>query len=315
MRLVNKVKVLTHSGLSIVEVMAIAIQRCIQPLQSRVTPLWNYNREDDASRYRRKGPDSQAALAAALADLYKGEEEDFLRLNYREAFSMYNPIEWVSFLTGQYFFTHWDALTEYPGCFLNSHGGKLSRTLTAPPPARGSRSQWGPRIPWGSGHICRVRRWSLLSGEPWRLGGGHYGWLPRLLSLREGKCSETIFSKKSDTSTSLLILYIGPCFAGSALSEPYSREGDQEKVSIFAEGPWKTKGGRQYLSTCSTIEKVYTSLLIFGCEVGPSFESSLYHHRRGIRCTVGKVPVGRAATNPAPEIPIGTGVGNMSLRQ
>ena len=101
MNLVNKIKILTHSGLSIVEVMAIAIQRCIQPLQSRVTPLWNYNGEDDASRYRRKGPDSQAALAAALADLYKGEEEDFLRLNCREAFSMYNPIEWVSFLSVQ----------------------------------------------------------------------------------------------------------------------------------------------------------------------------------------------------------------------
>ena len=49
MRLVNKGKVLTHSGLSIVEVMAIAIKRCIQPLQSRVTPLWNYNGEDNAT--------------------------------------------------------------------------------------------------------------------------------------------------------------------------------------------------------------------------------------------------------------------------
>ena len=81
MRLVNKVKVLTHSGLSIVEVMAIAIQRCVQPLQSRVTPLWNYNGEDDACRYRRKGPHGQVALAAALADLYKGEEEEFIRVN------------------------------------------------------------------------------------------------------------------------------------------------------------------------------------------------------------------------------------------
>ena len=34
-----------------------------------------------------------------LTDLYKGEEEDFLRLNYGEGFSMYSPIEWVSFLT------------------------------------------------------------------------------------------------------------------------------------------------------------------------------------------------------------------------
>ena len=38
--------------------------------------------------------------------IYKGEEEDFLRLNCREAYSMYTPIEWVSFLTVQFFFTH-----------------------------------------------------------------------------------------------------------------------------------------------------------------------------------------------------------------
>ena len=101
--MVSKVKLLTHSGLSVIEVMAIAIKQCIQPLQSRVAPLWNYNGEDDASRYRREGPDNQAALAAMLVDLYKGEEEDFACLSCREGFSMYNPIEWVS-LVIHYFF-------------------------------------------------------------------------------------------------------------------------------------------------------------------------------------------------------------------
>ena len=96
-RLVSKVRLLAHTELSIVEVMAIAIKRCVQPLQSRVTPLWCYNGEDDASRYRRKGPDTPAELATILADLYKGEKEDFLRLNCREGYSMYNPIEWVRF--------------------------------------------------------------------------------------------------------------------------------------------------------------------------------------------------------------------------
>ena len=94
-RLVSKVRLLAHTELSIVEVMAIAIKRCVQPLQSRVTPLWCYNGEDDASHYRRKGPDTPAELATILADLYKGEKEDFLRLNCREGHSMYNPIEWV----------------------------------------------------------------------------------------------------------------------------------------------------------------------------------------------------------------------------
>ena len=81
MRLVSKVRLLTHFGLSIVEVMAIAVKRCIQPLQSRVGPLWNNNGEGNASRYTRNGPDNQAALAAMLADLYKRKEEDFIRLN------------------------------------------------------------------------------------------------------------------------------------------------------------------------------------------------------------------------------------------
>ena len=59
-RLVSKVRLLAHSELSIVEVIVIAIKRCVQPLQSRVTPLWCYNREDDASCYGRQGPDTPA---------------------------------------------------------------------------------------------------------------------------------------------------------------------------------------------------------------------------------------------------------------
>nr|XP_020181084.1 formin-like protein 1 [Aegilops tauschii subsp. strangulata] len=56
--------------------------------------MWNYNGEDDTSRYGRKGPDNFAALAAMLADLYKGEKEEFTRLKCRESFSMYNPPSW-----------------------------------------------------------------------------------------------------------------------------------------------------------------------------------------------------------------------------
>ena len=73
--LVSKIRLLAHTELTIVEVMAIAIKRCIQPLQSRVTPLWCYNAEDDASHYRRKGSDTPAELAMILADLYKGEKK------------------------------------------------------------------------------------------------------------------------------------------------------------------------------------------------------------------------------------------------
>ena len=64
--------------------------------QSRGLPLWHYNGEDDSSRCGRKGPANFAALAAMLADLFKGEKEDFSRLKCREGFSMYTPIDWVS---------------------------------------------------------------------------------------------------------------------------------------------------------------------------------------------------------------------------
>ena len=38
--------------------------------------MWDFNGEDDATRYGRKGSDSAAALLKILSTLYKGEEED-----------------------------------------------------------------------------------------------------------------------------------------------------------------------------------------------------------------------------------------------
>ena len=59
--------------------------------------MWHYNGEDDASRYGRKCPKTPAALAKILAELYKGEKEEFTCLQYRDRFSMYNPPSWVRF--------------------------------------------------------------------------------------------------------------------------------------------------------------------------------------------------------------------------
>ena len=58
--------------------------------------MWHYNGEDDASRCGRKGPDTPAALAKILAELFKGEEDEFLRIKHKDGFSMYNPPSWVS---------------------------------------------------------------------------------------------------------------------------------------------------------------------------------------------------------------------------
>ena len=59
--------------------------------------MWHYNGEDDASCYGRKGPDTPIALAKILVELFKGEEEEFLRIKRRDVYSMYDPPSWVSF--------------------------------------------------------------------------------------------------------------------------------------------------------------------------------------------------------------------------
>ena len=96
-QLMSKIKTLAQSGLSIVEVMAISIMRGVQPLQYQGHPIWNFNGEDDATRYGRKGLDTSAALAKILSGLYKGEEEEFIRIKPGDGFSMCNPPGWVSF--------------------------------------------------------------------------------------------------------------------------------------------------------------------------------------------------------------------------
>ena len=58
--------------------------------------MWDFNGEDDATRRGRKGPDMAATLKRILSALYKGEEEEFLRVNPEGGFSMYNPPSWVS---------------------------------------------------------------------------------------------------------------------------------------------------------------------------------------------------------------------------
>ena len=91
----SRIKELTESGLTVIEVMAISIARGVQPLQYRGLPMWHYNGEDDASRCGRKGSDTPASLAKILAELFKGEEKEFLRIKFRDGYSMYNPPSWV----------------------------------------------------------------------------------------------------------------------------------------------------------------------------------------------------------------------------
>ena len=97
--LMNRIKALAQSGLTIIEVMSICIMRGVQPLQYRGHPLWCYNGADDATRCGRKGPDNAVALVKILSELFKGEEEEFTRIKPRDGFSMYNPPSWVSYIS------------------------------------------------------------------------------------------------------------------------------------------------------------------------------------------------------------------------
>ena len=92
----SRIRLLAHSGLTMIEVMATCIMWGVQPLQYRGHPMWDFNGEDDATRCGRKGPDSAATLMNILSALYKGEEEEFLRVNPQGGFSMYDPRSWVS---------------------------------------------------------------------------------------------------------------------------------------------------------------------------------------------------------------------------
>ena len=94
--LMSRIKTLAKSGLTIIEVMFICIMRGVQPLQYRGKPMWHFNGEDDATRCDCKGPNSTTTLAKIMSDLYKGEEEEFIRIKPRDGFSMYNPPSWVS---------------------------------------------------------------------------------------------------------------------------------------------------------------------------------------------------------------------------
>ena len=82
--LAAKVRLLAHSKLTIIDVTAASIARCVQPLQQRMHPLWRYNGTNDVTCYKRKGPDNQAAMDAILAVLFKGEEEEFACLRNRD---------------------------------------------------------------------------------------------------------------------------------------------------------------------------------------------------------------------------------------
>ena len=69
--LMSRIRLLAHSGLTMIKVMAICITRGVQPLQYRGHPMWDFDGEDDATQCGRKGQDSATTLTRILSALYK----------------------------------------------------------------------------------------------------------------------------------------------------------------------------------------------------------------------------------------------------
>ena len=96
--------------------------------------MWHYNGEDDAFRCGQKGPDTPAALAKILAELYIGEQEEFLRIKRRDGFSMYNPPSWVSSNPTTLLNLLPESLSmDINPSICNGNGGRSPRGSTAPP--------------------------------------------------------------------------------------------------------------------------------------------------------------------------------------
>lgn len=78
-RLAAQVACLRHHGLTLFNVMVVALSRGIQPLQQRVHPMWEYNGANDSTRTLRGEFHNRRTLAMMLALMFKGEEADFLK--------------------------------------------------------------------------------------------------------------------------------------------------------------------------------------------------------------------------------------------
>ena len=141
--------------------------------------MWDFNGEDDASRCGCKGPDSFAALIKILSALYKGEEEEFLRVNPRGGFSMYNPPSWVS----RHFRSPISFMFPYlsiqssnfdAGATPDCKGDKQPSSTT-----RGPGTVPRPGLPRGPGLRRGADPWGVSSIEQGQRLGDHYGRLSR----------------------------------------------------------------------------------------------------------------------------------------
>lgn len=91
-RLADKVARLRHNGLTLANVMAVALLRGIQHLQQHAHPMWEFNGIHDSTRAIIGRFHEGLALKDMLALMFKGEVSDFLKEPRINDFSTSKPI-------------------------------------------------------------------------------------------------------------------------------------------------------------------------------------------------------------------------------
>lgn len=92
----DQVARLRHSGMTLVTVMVVVLNRGIIPLQQRVHPMWEYNGVSDSTRVIRRGFHGGHAIKDMLAMMFKGEASDFLNEPRSDGFCFTKAIRPVS---------------------------------------------------------------------------------------------------------------------------------------------------------------------------------------------------------------------------
>lgn len=94
-RLAGQVTRLCQKGITLVNVMVVALSRGIQPLQDRARPMWEYNGVDDSTRTIRGKFYEGWSLKEMLASMFKGKASDFSEESRDIGFAAYKPIRAV----------------------------------------------------------------------------------------------------------------------------------------------------------------------------------------------------------------------------
>lgn len=76
-KLAEKVTELTNKGLTLQQVMHVALSRGVQPLQARAHPMWQFTGKNDPTRVIRGGFFEGRSMQEMLSLMFKGKATEF----------------------------------------------------------------------------------------------------------------------------------------------------------------------------------------------------------------------------------------------